>query len=170
MKSLVRQIALHSAFVLMIGAASTLVLRPSSVLAGDAPARWRPLDIDADESGSASLSLQTKRAPPAAAGRRERSHTQKGVGDTAAEPLDREGPAPQKTVGVVNLNTASAAELILLPGVGDAKASRIVAYRTRRGAFRRIRDLRRVKGFGYKSVKKLRPYLTLDGETTLGSR
>jgi competence ComEA-like helix-hairpin-helix protein len=68
--------------------------------------------------------------------------------------------------GKVNLNLASEQELDLLPGIGPAKAQRIVAWRTRHGPFRRIKDLRRVKGFGRKSVLKLFPFLTLDGPTT----
>ena len=68
--------------------------------------------------------------------------------------------------GVVNLNQASERELDLLPGVGPAKAKRIAAWRAAHGPFRRLRDLRRVKGFGKKTVLKLTPYLTLDGPTT----
>jgi competence protein ComEA len=68
--------------------------------------------------------------------------------------------------GVVNLNQASEQELDLLPGVGPAKAKRIAAWRAAHGPFRRLRDLRRVKGFGKKTVRKLTPYLTLDGPTT----
>jgi competence protein ComEA len=68
--------------------------------------------------------------------------------------------------GVVNLNQASERELDLLPGVGPAKAKRIAAWRAAHGPFRRLRDLRRVKGFGKKTVLKLTPYLTLNGPTT----
>src|SRR5262245_55766358 len=68
--------------------------------------------------------------------------------------------------GKVNLNLADERELDLLPGIGPTKAQRIVAWRARHGPFQRIRDLRRVKGFGRKTVLKLTPYLTLDGPTT----
>ena len=83
------------------------------------------------------------------------------------------GPAPApppcsttKFTGVVNINLATERELDLLPGIGPAKAQRIVAWRARNGRFRRIKDLRRVKGFGRKTVLKLFPYLTIDGLTT----
>ncbi len=69
--------------------------------------------------------------------------------------------------GTLNLNTASELELVKLPGVGPKKAARIVAWRVKHGTFRRVVDLRRVKGFGAKSVKKLRPYLTVKGANTL---
>jgi comEA protein len=70
-------------------------------------------------------------------------------------------------VGVLNINTASEDQLQMLPGIGPAKAERVVAYRTKRGKFQRVRDLRRVKGIGYKTVKKLEPHLTVKGPTTL---
>ncbi|MBL4633919.1 MAG: ComEA family DNA-binding protein [Kofleriaceae bacterium] len=69
--------------------------------------------------------------------------------------------------GSLNLNTATANELMLLPGIGPKKAAKIVNFRERRGKFKRVVDLRRVKGFGAKTVKKLRPYLTVSGQNTL---
>ena len=68
--------------------------------------------------------------------------------------------------GVVNLNEATAAELDLLPGVGAKAAQRIIAFRQKR-TFKRIEELVRVKGFGKKQFVKLKPYLTLQGPTTL---
>jgi len=71
--------------------------------------------------------------------------------------------------GKVNLNSAGEHELDLLPGIGPAKAKRIVDWRASHGPFQRLRDLRRVKGFGRKTVLKLTPHLTLDGPTTASS-
>ncbi len=70
-------------------------------------------------------------------------------------------------VGTLNLNTATELELIKLPGIGPKKAAQIVEWRARHGKFRRVVDLRRVKGFGAKSVRKLLPYLSVKGSTTL---
>jgi competence protein ComEA len=69
--------------------------------------------------------------------------------------------------GKLNLNTASDEQLQLLPGVGPAKSERILEYRQKNGKFRRVQDLRRVKGFGQKTLKKLAPYLAVDGDNTL---
>lgn len=69
--------------------------------------------------------------------------------------------------GTLNINTASALQLTKLPGIGPKKADRIVGWRTQHGKFGRVVDLRRVKGFGAKSVKKLLPYLAIRGENTL---
>ncbi len=54
----------------------------------------------------------------------------------------------------VNLNTATQRELETLKGVGPAKAHAIVSYRAKHGAFRRVSDLEKVRGFGKKSVVK----------------
>jgi competence protein ComEA len=68
--------------------------------------------------------------------------------------------------GVVNINTATEEELMLLPGVGPSKAAAIVAYRKKHGDFKKVEDLGKVKGFGYKTLKRLKPYLTVKGATT----
>ena len=82
-----------------------------------------------------------------------------GAGAFAAE------SQPELT-GVVNLNTASSAELQLLPGVGKVRAVAIVAMRKQRGGFKQMEDLLEVKGIGPEMLKRLRPYATLTGKTT----
>ena len=85
-------------------------------------------------------------------------------------PLDdfgRPRAAKKEPSGKLNLNTATEEQLMLLPTVGPSKAERIVTWRKKNGAFRRTADLRRVKGFGYKTFKRLEPYLDIKGDTTL---
>ena len=67
--------------------------------------------------------------------------------------------------GLVNINTATTQELQLLPGIGPAKAQRVIDYRSGH-PFRTIEELARVKGIGPKTVRKLRPHLTVRGATT----
>ena len=55
----------------------------------------------------------------------------------------------------VNLNTATAAELDLLPGVGPSTAAKIVADREANGPFARVEDLMRVSGIGEKKFAAL---------------
>jgi competence protein ComEA len=69
--------------------------------------------------------------------------------------------------GKLNLNTATAEQLLMLPTVGPAKAERIIKWRTMNGGFRRIADIRRVKGFGYKTFRRLEAFLDVSGENTL---
>lgn len=76
-------------------------------------------------------------------------------------------PAAGASRGTVNLNTATIDELQRLPGIGPSKAAMIIAWRQRHREFRRIVDLRRVKGIGYKTFKKLEPFLAVSGATTL---
>lgn len=68
--------------------------------------------------------------------------------------------------GMVNVNTASAAELQTLPGIGEAKARAIVEERQRRGGFERVEDLLEVRGIGEVALEKLRPHVTVKGKTT----
>jgi len=76
-------------------------------------------------------------------------------------------PAPADAPAL-NLNSASAAELEKLPGVGPATAARIVEYRQKNGAFKKVEDLMNVRGIGEKSFLTLKPLITVaapKGET-----
>ncbi len=75
--------------------------------------------------------------------------------------------AEEKLSGVVNVNTASAAELEMLPGVGASRAKAVIEAREAKGGFKSLDDLLEVKGIGEASLAKLRPHLTLDGKTTV---
>ena len=66
-------------------------------------------------------------------------------------------------LGAVNLNTASEAELDAIKGIGPGKAKAIVEYRDKNGPFKAVDDLGNVKGFGKKSIDKLRPELSVGG-------
>jgi competence protein ComEA len=76
----------------------------------------------------------------------------------AQEPPARttsERPAP------LNLNAATEAQLEALPGIGAATAARIVEYRKKNGAFKKIEDLMNVKGIGEKSFLKLKALIAV---------
>ena len=75
---------------------------------------------------------------------------------TAAE----SGRGTAKAGGKVRLNTATAAELTALPGVGDITAQRILEYRAAHG-FTSIEDVMKVKGIGKAKFSKMQPYLEL---------
>ncbi len=85
-------------------------------------------------------------------------------------PMPRTKISRKDLIGKLNLNTASEDQLMMLPTVGPSKAERIVTWRKKNGGFKRTADLRRVKGFGYKTFKKLEPFLDVKGDTTLASK
>ena len=60
----------------------------------------------------------------------------------------------------VNLNTASAAELATLPGIGPSKAQAIVEHRAK-APFASPDDLRKVKGIGAKLYESIRERITV---------
>ncbi len=74
---------------------------------------------------------------------------------------------PGQAAGVVNINTADADQLQLLPRVGPALAARIVDYRKANGPFKAVEEIVAVKGIGDSSLEKLQPYLATSGATTL---
>ena len=89
---------------------------------------------------------------------------------TALETSAAQRRMKKNVAGKLNLNTATEDELMMLPTVGPAKAERIVTWRKKNGGFKRTADLRRVKGFGYKTFKRLEPLLEVRGETTLAPK
>ena len=58
--------------------------------------------------------------------------------------------------GLVNINTASAAELQTLSGIGPSMAQSIIDERTQNGAFASVDDLMRVSGIGEKKLAKIK--------------
>ncbi len=73
--------------------------------------------------------------------------------------------APAATKGLVtgkiNLNTATLAELDTLPGIGPSIAQRIIDYRTQNGEFKKLDDLKQVRGIGDVLFNQMKDSLTL---------
>ncbi|WP_320066885.1 helix-hairpin-helix domain-containing protein [Micromonospora sp. RTGN7] len=63
--------------------------------------------------------------------------------------------------GLVNLNTATLAQLDTLPGVGPVLAQRILDHRDRKGGFRSVGDLRQVEGIGDARYEQLKELVTV---------
>lgn len=65
------------------------------------------------------------------------------------------------TAGLVNLNTATQAEVELLPGIGPVLGAAILRERDERGGFRSVDELRSVRGIGEKRFADLRDLVTV---------
>jgi len=87
------------------------------------------------------------------------------VEHATAEPAARGRPTAQgdalRDGRAVDPNLAAAVELELLPGVGPRLAQQIVDHREKHGRFATLRDLRRVRGIGEKTLAKIAPLLRL---------
>lgn len=63
----------------------------------------------------------------------------------------------EKASGKINLNKATLTELTSLPGIGNAKATAIIAYRKTHGNFQNIEEIKKVTGIGdavYEKIKE----------------
>jgi len=76
-------------------------------------------------------------------------------------------PAAAAPQGVVNVNSADAGQLALLPRVGPSIAARIVEFRDENGPFKAAADLMLVRGIGERTYELLEPFVTTEGDTTL---
>jgi competence protein ComEA len=85
--------------------------------------------------------------------------------------VPKQGAAPPSAVssgsvggasgGLVNVNTATAAELEALPGVGEVTAQAIIDYRTENGPFTSVDELLDVTGIGDVTLENLRDLVTV---------
>lgn len=64
--------------------------------------------------------------------------------------------------GPVQLNSATAAQLLQLPGIGPKTAARILSYRQEHGSFKTIADLVQVPGIGPRTLERLRTLVVVE--------
>ena len=64
---------------------------------------------------------------------------------------------------IININTATAEEFQLLPGIGPLLAERIVAYRDENGPFEIPGELMNVSGIGEKKLEEIWDHITTGG-------
>ncbi|HFI0104924.1 TPA: helix-hairpin-helix domain-containing protein [Streptococcus suis] len=77
---------------------------------------------------------------------------------TASSAMSQE----EKNTNLVNLNTATEADLQTISGIGAKRATDIIAYREANGGFKSVDDLNNVSGIGDKTMESIRPYVTVD--------
>lgn len=93
---------------------------------------------------------------------------------TATDAGSEESGAAEESAGEagekVNINTADAAALSTVPGIGDKMAEAIVAYREEKGNFKSIEDMRgNIKGVGEKTFEKMKDHITVEGGVAHGA-
>lgn len=79
----------------------------------------------------------------------------------ASSSYSSSSPAASSAAGKVNLNTATAADLQKLNGIGERKAEQIIAYREQKGGFKSIDELKEVSGIGDKTFDALKDQITV---------
>ncbi len=67
-----------------------------------------------------------------------------------------------QSAALVNINTASLEELMILNGIGQVKAQAIIDYRTQNGKFDSIDELLNVEGIGERILEKFRSSITIN--------
>lgn len=85
------------------------------------------------------------------------SKPQSGAGRAAKPPVT----ATVMSTEIVNLNSATAAQIASLPGIGLKTAELVVQYRTKNGPFKKIEEVMNVRGIGEKSFLKIKDRLTV---------
>ncbi len=84
----------------------------------------------------------------------ESGHHPASVGRGRSETGANTGPK-------ININSASIAELVKLPGIGPKKAQRIIMFRENNGPYAETHDIVKVKGIGEKSYERLKNLITV---------
>ena len=87
--------------------------------------------------------------------------------DSAAPPTS-DTDTPADSAGLVNINTADLSALCALPGIGEALAGRVIAYREEHGAFERPEDIMNVSGIGQGKFAALRGLITTEEKSVSG--
>jgi competence protein ComEA len=92
---------------------------------------------------------------------------QQAPGTKAAGPAGTRAASPagtRVTTELININTADAATLEVLPGIGPVKAKAVIEYREKNGPFKMVDDLKNVSGIGDKTLQDLRDKVTVGEE------
>lgn len=79
--------------------------------------------------------------------------------DAGNNVLDESSSGSQSLL--ININTATQAELETLPGIGSATATKVIDYRTKNGKFKKIEDIMNVSGIGEAKFNNIKDYICI---------
>jgi competence protein ComEA len=84
-------------------------------------------------------------------------------GSPASTPVlaPQDGTTPARADGLIEINTASQAELESLPGIGPVTASKIIAYREEKGLFKTVEQILDVPGIGPATFERIKDLITV---------
>lgn len=118
-------------------------------------------DADLDRLNLAAKVVDGERIPVTKIGQPGTALASDGSDSGGAAGATGGDPNATGTTGPINLNTATAAQLDTLPGVGPSLAAAIVGERGRRGGFTSVDQLRSVRGIGDKRFADLKPLVSV---------
>lgn len=83
------------------------------------------------------------------------------INDACIEDSSNDTSSSVVISGKISLNTANLDELMMLPGIGEAKAEAIIKYREGVGAFQNIEELKEVSGIGDAIFDQIKESITI---------
>lgn len=86
-----------------------------------------------------------------------------GISEASEPVAESVAPTEETLPGLIDINTATAAQLQTLPGIGEVIAQRIIDYREANGPFSSIGELIKVKGIGEKRLEAIWDLITAGG-------
>lgn len=133
---------------------ASLIPAPTTALATTTPHETESPKIDPSPGTPVAPSVAPSTAPQTPT--KPSATPPKPQTPTPTSPGSPKPQSPAIAGGTINLNTATASELELLPQIGPALAARIIDYRASHGPFLQLADLDKVKGIGPKTLDKLK--------------
>lgn len=82
-------------------------------------------------------------------------------GEVTERPFEQEASEKTGESDKININTATKEELMKIPGIGEAKALAILAYRQENGPFSSLEELKRVDGIKEAVFSKMKEYIEI---------
>lgn len=93
---------------------------------------------------------------------RNMKHNYVHINDTPQIQTQNSTEDTQENDGRININTATEQQLMLLPGVGETTAKKIIEFRTENNGFNTVEDIMNVSGIGEKKFAQMKPYIKVE--------
>jgi competence protein ComEA len=128
-----------------VGTGAAQRLSEPAMSNGMSPARGFAVPIEPDPAVVAAATSRPSAAPSA-----------------SCQPTKPAAASAWTADGKLILNLAAVTDLQKLPRIGEKRAGAIVELRKKLGRFKRVRDLLRIRGIGYRLLQKLKPLVVVD--------